>query len=500
MQKCFGNYIDGGWRLMSEDDADGVLTRQNPSRRSETVFRAPWATGAVDDAVRAAHRAKPSWDRLGVEGRMRFVQQFAEVLREREDDLAAIIAREVGKPLWEARGEARALVSKINIMSTEGMELTQTDNLPDLSARTVHRPLGVLAVLGPFNFPMHLPNGHIIPGLLNGNTIVVKPSEMAGACMQLYMECADEADFPAGVINMVQGPGPVGADLVGHTQVNGVLFTGSYETGRRIKEATLDHPHKLLALEMGGKNTSIVLDDANLDQAAHEIAQAAFLTCGQRCTATSRVVARTEIVDELIDRVRAIAERVTTGDALEEDVFMGPIINEQALERFLAAQKDDEGGNLSAIVKGGRAREDLDGHFLSPGLWRAEEVDATGSHQASEIFGPDIVFYEVADDTIAANVANATEYGLAMSVFTEDRGRYEEMAYDLETGILNLNRSTAGASSRLPFGGVKRSGNHRPAALWAGRYCTYPQAQLHEEAAFQTEDAAEGPLAYLKQE
>lgn len=493
-----GNFISGAWRPVSADTAQGTFTRNNPSHTSEQVFAAPWDVASVDHAVSAARAAISAWDRLGLQGRLPYLQRFASALSARQEELALAIATEVGKPLWEARGEAGALVAKIELMSGEGMTYTAPTSPAGVQGGTVHRPLGVLAVLGPFNFPMHLPNGHIVPGLLNGNTIVVKPSELAAGCMQLYFECAQEAGFPPGVLNLVHGPGPVGAALAAHPGVHGVLFTGSYETGLKIKQATLEQHWKLLALEMGGKNTSLVLEDADLDQTAHELVQAAFLSCGQRCTATSRVVVRKEILDALIDRVADLTRRVTMGHAVHEETFMGPLISERAMETFLAAQEDDEGQNLSPILKGGRAREELEGYFVSPGLWLASKVDPAGSHQSAEIFGPDVIFYGAASDEEAARIANATEFGLAMSVFTGKRERYENLVWELETGILNWNRSTVGASSKLPFGGVKRSGNHRPAAAWAGLYCTYPQAQLHLEPGFDRSSLSLAPLNLLK--
>ena len=490
-----GNYIDGQWTLPRP--VQGDLVRHNPSRLGEVVYEGGWSVQAVEEAVGAAGRAFGGWDRLGFAGRLEVVGRFGGELEAREEEIARCIASEAGKPMWEARTEAKALRAKIEIMSQEGMTFVQEHQPQGLAGRTLHRPLGPLAILGPFNFPLHLPNGHIIPALLTGNTVVIKPSELTPGCMQLYVECAHQAGFPPGVINMVQGPGAVGAALVTHGAIRGILFTGSYETGLRIKEATLHDPSKLLALEMGGKNTSIVLDDANLDQAAHEIVQSAYLTCGQRCTATSRVVVQESVIEPLVERITALTRRVTTGDALTEAVFMGPLINQAAFERFLQAQEDDEGGNLSPILKGARARPELQGHFVSPGLWLVETPDEAGSHQSKEIFGPDVVFYRVAGDEEAAAVANATPYGLAMSVFGS-RERYDRMIYALETGILNWNKSTAGASSRLPFGGVKRSGNHRPAAIWAALYCTYPQAQLHQATGFDPAQAQAPPFDLLE--
>jgi succinylglutamic semialdehyde dehydrogenase len=494
--KSKGNFVDGEWETIKSPD--GKIERENPAVNDETVFRTSWDLLSVDRAVGAARRALPEWDRMGLDERKARLEELQSVFRRRHEEIAQAIAREVGKPLWEARTEAGALASKIEIMLEEGLEQTRTVEPDGLEGgRWTHRPLGVVGVLGPYNFPAHLPNGHIVPALLTGNTVVVKPSELAPGTMQIYFECLEEAGFPEGVINLVHGPGKVGEALSKHRGVNGVLFTGSWETGRAIKKATLDHYWKLLALEMGGKNTSIVLEDANLDQAAHQIAKAAYLTTGQRCSATSRVVVRTEVAEDLIERLHGLTRRVTVGDPIREDVFMGPLASESGYKKFLEAQNRDESGALKPIIRGGTTRSDLDGYYVSPGLWLATSVNAQGPHQASEIFGPDIVIYPVETDEAATHIANATEYGLAMSVFTDDEERFESLGYDLKSGVLNLNRSTAGASSRLPFGGIKKSGNHRPSAVLAGRYTSYPQAQLREEAGWDEEDAEEEPFTYL---
>jgi len=495
-----GNYIGGKWQPVRAHD--GKLVRENPCRVSETVFEGPWSNAAVDEAVEAAQKALPGWDRLGRPGRIAHLMRFQRALAERKEQLARAIAQEVGKPLWEARTEAGALTAKIDIMCGEGLELTDEVFPAGLAGgRWRYRPLGVLGVFGPFNFPLHLPNGHIIPGLANGNTVVVKPSEMAPGCMQLYFECAEEAGIPPGVLNLVQGPGEVGAKLAGHRGVNGVLFTGSWNTGMAIKRATAEHHWKLLALEMGGKNTSIILEDADLMQATHEVALAAYLTSGQRCSATSRVVVRREVADDFIAGLRDISERITVGDALaapDAPPFMGALASKAGYEAFLRAQLDTEAGNLSLLLEGGRACEDLDGYFVKPSLWLANSVDMHGSHQGQELFGPDIVIYIVDSDAQAVEVANATEFGLAMSVFSADEQRFEDLAYGLKTGILNLNRSTCGASSRLPFGGINKSGNHRPSAVMAGLYCTYPQAQLRQESGWDPAALNSGALQYLK--
>ncbi len=492
-----GNFIDGIWRPVQS--ADDVYIRKNPARLSETLYEMPWATAAVDEAVHSASRAQASWDRLGREGRLVYLERFSKELEKRSEALARAISEEAGKPLWEARGEANALMAKISIMTGEGGELTAPHHPDGLDGgHWEYRPLGVIAVLGPFNFPLHLPNGHIIPALYNGNTVVIKPSELTSRCMEIYLEAAEEAEFPSGVLNLVEGPGEVGAALVEHRDVDGIAFTGSYETGLRIKRATLEHHWKLLALEMGGKNTSIVLEDADLEQTINEILYAAFMTAGQRCSATSRVVVREEIFDEFCARFAAQAERVTTGDPIDETCFMGPLVDEKAFKKFLAAQEETESGNLEPILRGGRARDDLDGYYVSPAVWKVDEFDPAGAHQATEIFGPDVVVYSAANDPRAARIANGTDFGLAMSIFTADEARFEALAQPLRAGIVNMNRSTCGASSRLPFGGVKKSGNHRPSAVTAGLYVTYPQAQLRQAAGWDASKNESAPWSLLK--
>ncbi len=476
-----------------------TITRFNPARRSEQLYEIPWSLDAVDLAVTRARQALRSWDRLGFEGRLPYLEAFSHALAARKSSIAHQIALEAGKPLWEAETEATALVEKIRIMTTEGASFTAPVHPSGLVGGSYrYRPLGVVAVLGPFNFPLHLPNGHIIPALVNGNTVVFKPSELTAGAAQIYMEAAEEAGFPEGVMNIVQGPGAVGAALVSHPDVHGVLFTGSYETGLRIKRATLEQPHKLLALEMGGKNTSIVLNDADVQQAAHDIAFAAYMTTGQRCSATSRIILESQIFDDFVDAFKDISSRVTVGDTLNETTFMGPLVNEVALEKFLSAQKNTENGILTPILEGGRTRDDLDGFFVSPAIWLANSCDARGTHQAVEIFGPDVVLYRATSSDELAHMANATDFGLAMSVYTEDTARFEDLSYDLEAGIVNLNRSTCGASSRLPFGGVKHSGNHRASALHAGLYTAYPQAQLKQSPTFNEDILKTKPWSLLR--
>ncbi len=496
--KARGNFIDGQWTIPG--DEDGRIQRLNPASPADLVAEVPWCLLDVDRAIDAARRAQRTWARRPQSQRVDALLRFRDALADRLDAMARQMTLEMGKPIWESRGEAGALLKKIDIMCDEGLQYTADRHPEGLHGGWSRRPLGVLAVLGPYNFPLHLANGHIIPALATGNAVVVKPSEVTPLSMQLYVEAAQEAGLPDGILNLVQGPGPVGAALSSHRDIDGVLFTGSYDTGVKIRRANVDQPGKLLALEMGGKNTTLVLDDADLQQAAHGITQSACLTTGQRCSATSRVVLHRHVADDMIDLLKDLFSRVTTDDpfATDPEPLMGPLATRAGYDGFVAAQQDDEQGLLTSLLQGGAAGDPDRGFFVTPALWMADQVDPDGSHQGHELFGPDVVIYIADDDRQAAHIANATHYGLAMSVFTSDEARFDDLTHDLQSGILNLNGSTVGASSRLPFGGVKRSGNHRPAAILAGRYCTFPMASLRHDAGFDPDAIADGPLSRLQ--
>ena len=334
-------------------------------------------------------------------------------------------------------------------------------------------------MLGPFNFPLHLPNGHVLPALACGNTVVFKPSEIAPHAAELYARCLMEAGVPAGAFNLVQGPGPAGAALAAHAGVDGVLFTGSWAVGQAIQRATLGQT-KLLALEMGGKNAALVLRDADLDKAVYDALFSAFVSAGQRCTAASRLIVEgpPERADAVAARIAALASKLSVGHPLDDGIFMGPLASEQALDKFesgiraAAAEPVLEPRRLSP--------RGLRGCYLSPGVHRV--LERTGSaYEKEELFGPDLAVYHAASLEEAVAIANATDYGLAASVHTASRESFERCLSALECGVINWNAPTVGASGRLPFGGLKRSGNHRPAGLFSALYCAAPVAVLRGE-------------------
>ncbi|MEO0325174.1 MAG: aldehyde dehydrogenase family protein, partial [Myxococcota bacterium] len=470
-----GDYVDGAFRTAERADDEIVL--RSPADQADVSAVHPVALPHVAQAVDAARRAFPAWWRLGEDARRAHLRAYQAELRAHEEDIALAIAREVGKPLWEARTEARALAGKVDLMLGEGAELTR-DRAVEGAGEVRYRPHGVLAVLGPFNFPAHLPNGQIVPGLLHGNTVVFKPSDKAPSAATWMARCMDAAGVPPGVFNVVQGRVPTAQALARHDEVDGILFTGSAAVGKALLAENADRPGRMVALELGGKNASIVLDDADLERAARQIAFAAYATAGQRCTATSRVFATAGVLDALAARLAEAAGALRVGYPLDDGVFMGPLIDEGARSRLLAAQGRARAAGFDARVAGGAYDvPGRQGWYVRPAVHVAPSGDArVPGYSHDELFGPDVALYPVADLDEAITRTNGTAYGLAAAVFTASATAFEEASARLRVGILHHNRASAGASGRLPFGGVGDSGNHRPAGITAGTFCTWTQA------------------------
>jgi succinylglutamic semialdehyde dehydrogenase len=468
-----GDYFGGAFQGAA---ADGELRIVSPADTADVTAIHPYSRAALHAAVSAARCAFPGWRKLEIDQRATLLRGYQASLRTHSAELTEIIAREVGKPRWEAKTEVDAMVSKVDVMLGHGRTITQDQTLSDLPGEIRQRPLGVVAVIGPFNFPGHLPNGHIVPALLLGNCVVHKPSEKTPSVATWMARCIHEAGFPPGVFNVVQGPGEFGADLATHPDVDGLMFTGSAAVGRRIVASQGEHFERLIALELGGKNASVVLDDCDLERTARAVAFSAYVTAGQRCTATSRLIVTEGIAPALIARLAEIARGLRIGHPLDGSVFMGPMISEQARDRLFAAQKLAIQHGFRAVVAGGPCSiHGHPGHYARPALHVAEApgVRAPG-YSDSELFGPDLAVYVARDLDDALALANDTWSGLTAAVFTASRGAFEHAANELRVGVLQWNRATAGASARLPFGGIRASGNHRPAGILAGAACSYP--------------------------
>jgi succinylglutamic semialdehyde dehydrogenase len=480
------DFIAGSWA--DPKAPDGVIEDRSPADLSLLLGRHPWAVSQADAAVAAAREAQPAFAARPTGDREQLVRRIGAVLEDHEEELARAIALDVGKPLWEARTEAQACGAKAAITAGEGMKLVSPFPAPGQpGAECRFRPLGVLAVLGPFNFPVHLPNGHILPALACGNAVVFKPSDVAPHAAEVYARCLDQAGVPRGLFNLVQGGPAVGAALAAHEGVDGVLFTGSWPVGQAIQKANQGRT-KLLALEMGGKNAAVVLADADLEKAAYDVLFSAFVSAGQRCTAASRAIVVGD-ARRFAQRIVQLARKLSIGHPLDDGVFMGPLASPAALEKF---ERGIRAAEAETLLDARRLQpRGLEGCYVSPSVHFVGQRRSS-PYEREELFGPDLAVYPAGSEEEALQIANATDYGLAASVHTRSEQAFDRCQRALECGVVNWNAPTVGASGRLPFGGLKRSGNHRPAALWSTLYCSAPVAVLRGDGAFDRSKLAPG--------
>ena len=434
----------------------------------------------VDAAVTAAREAFPAWARTSFTERQALVERFREVLERHREDLAATIAHETGKPLWEARTEIGAMIGKVAISLRAYQERTgeRSRDLGDATAVLRHRPHGVMAVFGPYNFPGHLPNGHMVPALLAGNSVVFKPSEQTPLTADLTLQCWQEAGLPDGVINLVQGAAATGQALSAHPGIDGLLFTGSARVGGLLHRQFADQFDKILALELGGNNPLVVKDVPDQEAAVLTILQSAFLSGGQRCTCARRlIVPEGQVGDHLLEALSdAISRLRVAGQFSEPAPFYAGLANVAAADGLLAAQEDLEarGGTVLSRME----RLEAGTSLLSPAL-----IDVTGLEVPDEEhFGPLLKVYRYRSWDEALRLANDTRYGLSAGLIGGERGDWDDFLLRIRAGIVNWNRQTTGASGDAPFGGVGASGNHRPSAYYAADYCAYPVASMESEA------------------
>ena len=481
-----GDFING--KFVTATKADGQIKDVSPADLSDVIMTTSFSHSHIDLACEAAKAAYLPWARLSLDERKHYLLKLREQFEAHKEQMGKIIARDTGKPLWESLQEAGNLSNKIDITLNHSVKLIHDEHLPNalpgVEGVIRFKPRGAMAVLGPFNFPAHLPNGHIIPSLLAGNTVVFKPSEQTPATGQLYAECFEKAGFPPGVFNLVQGDGESGKRLAAHENIDGILFTGSYEVGLRIKQETLTHYWKILALEMGGKNATMIWDDAQLDKAVYETVIGAFMSTGQRCACTSRIFVHEKLADEFTERFYQAAKKLSIGH-WSENPFMGPLINEPAVEKYLRFQEIAKRENCENMMRG-KVLEGLKykGHYVTPSINLVQKFDANSVYQKSEIFGPNVAIYRVSDFDETLKMVNSTGFGLVAALFTQNKALYEKALLECKVGLLNWNRTTNGASSRLPFGGMGKSGNDRASAHFAIQYCAVPIASLEDPTPF----------------
>lgn len=442
-------------------------------------------TGAVGDpeaAVATARAAWPGWAAKSFAFRVETLRRFANLARARIEPFADLIARETGKPLWEARSEVEVVVKKIDISVSAYAERTaQRRQEGAMGARVAvrHKPHGVLAVLGPYNFPAHLPNGHIVPALIAGNAVVFKPSEKTPAVGEYLVSLYLEAGVPEDVVTCVQGGPDVGKALAAAAGIDGLLFTGSARAGGALHRQFAETPQKILALEMGGNNPLVVWDAADLHAAATIVVQSAYMSAGQRCTCARRLIVKDGEHQPLIDTVVKLIDRIIVDHPHANPApFMGPVIDNDAADHL-----QEEA--IGLMGKGGRAirrldRKSPDLPFLTPALIDVTDVKQRGD---AELFGPVLQLIRVPDFDAAIAEANATRFGLSASLVGGSPELYDRFWANVRAGVINRNSPTNGAPSNAPFGGVGLSGNHRPSAYYAADYCAYPVTSSEAEVA-----------------
>jgi succinylglutamic semialdehyde dehydrogenase len=433
-------------------------------------------SGELGDAsaeVAAARSAWPEWAAHSLSYRSEAVRRFANVVRKREQEFATLISKETGKPFWEARTEVASVIAKVQISIDAYAERTPQRKLEAALGNKIavrHKPHGVLAVLGPYNFPAHLPNGHIVPALIAGNAIVFKPSEKTPASGAFLVECLHKAGIPEGVVRLLVGGPEQGKALAGEPDIDGLLFTGSARAGKALHNQFADMPHKILALELGGNNPLVVWEAKDVESAAAIVVQSAYLSAGQRCTAARRLIVEDGKEGPLLDAIQALIDRLIVDQPFADpQPFMGPLID-------LASADHVQEQWLNLMMKGGKPIKRLDRPqhelpYLTPALIDVSDVR---DRPDEEIFGPVLQLVRVADFDAAMAEANATRFGLAASLVGGTPAQFHKFWAHVRAGVINWNKPTNGAPSNAPFGGVGLSGNHRPSAFYAADYCAYP--------------------------
>jgi acyl-CoA reductase-like NAD-dependent aldehyde dehydrogenase len=463
------NFINGEW---VDAHHGSTFENRNPANSGDLIgIFAASAKEDVDDAVAAAKAAFAKWRLYPAPRRAEILYRAAETLVRRKEELARDMTREMGKPLAETRGDVQEAIDMTYYMAGEGRRLfgqTVPSELPNKMAMSVREPLGVVGMITPWNFPMAIPSWKIMPALICGNTIVIKPAEDTPLSTYNLVQILIEAGLPAGVLNVVTGMGPeAGGPLLAHPDVAAISFTGSTDTGRLVSLACAP-TFKPCHLEMGGKNILIVMDDANLDLAVEGAVWGGFGTSGQRCTAASRVAVHHKVYREFLDRFASRTKALRTGDGLDPDTDIGPLVNETQLQTVMKYVEIGRSEGAKVVTGGRRA----DSGSLGQGWFHEPTIFADANMRMriaqEEIFGPVVAVIPFHSFEEGIEIANRVKYGLSASIYTRNVNQACRAMRDIETGIVYVNAPTIGAEIQLPFGGTKSTGNgHREAGTAA---------------------------------
>jgi aldehyde dehydrogenase (NAD+) len=456
------NLIGDRW---VDAQSGATFTSVSPANHQEVIGEfAASGPADVDAAVEAAKAAYPAWSLMPAPKRGEILFRVARLLAEHKEELSRLMTREMGKVLPEARGDVQEAIDVAYYMAGEGRRLfgqTVPSEMPDKFAMAIRRSIGVVGIITPWNFPVAIPAWKLFPALICGNTAVIKPASDTPACLVRFIELLTEGGIPAGVVNVVTGSGgEVGNAIVGHPDVRVISFTGHTDTGIEISRRAAE-TLKRVSLELGGKNPIVVWEDADLDLALDSVVWSAFGTSGQRCTAASRIVVHRSIHDQFTESLRKRVASLVLGDGLEETTDVGPVINDQAVERIAAYAVI--GRDEAELVIGGEPARDgvlAKGSFFQPTIFADVRPGARIAQE--EIFGPVTSVIPVDDWDEAVEVVNGVKYGLSTSLFTRDINLAFRSIRDFESGLGYVNHGTIGAEAHLPFGGTKATGNgHR---------------------------------------
>jgi succinylglutamic semialdehyde dehydrogenase len=486
--KVRGDYVNG--KFLRPRGPERRIVSKDPGDSGYRIGSFPVYPQHVDKAVEAARRAFGQWSRLGQTHRADMLRKFAAEVVNNRGELIKLIAAETGKPVWEAESEARDVEAQVETEIREGVRSVSPFKVGEIrwgvEGSCRFKPLGIAVVLGPAISPVHLACSQIIPALLSGCTVVFKPSKLAPATGQFVTGLLDEIELPRGVFNMVQGDAATGSLLAAHEDVDAVLFTGSYPAGKHILQATAEQPHKMVALQMGGVNVALVLEDADFEQALYETVTGAFLTAGQRYTTTGVILVENALYSRFAEAFADVVRSLKVGYSQDPDVFMGPVLSESAQVRFLDLQQRMSATDARPLLEGRPLKLERPGFYLSPAVHAAEKAGDIDEFRPEGLsFGPDVVLVPVENAEKGCELANSTNFPFAAAVFSQDPQRFEECAGRLRFGIVNCNTATTSTSMRLPRGGARKCSNHRPAGVFSQRNCTFPVASLRAHTPFE---------------
>jgi succinylglutamic semialdehyde dehydrogenase len=481
-----GDYIQG--HFVKVQDLNGEIWSKNPGDLEAPSLIFPFSYEHMQEAVTAAKRSFSTWKRLSVQNRAETLVRYRELLIAKRDDLAYWTTFETGKPLWESYQEFEETLSLVDYFINQGSQTTveQKQSTSDGICLNRFSPRGVVSVITPASLPMLFPHSYFIPALMNGNTAVVKICTQTPRVGQLLGEIAHESGVSAGVLNFIHGDAELSRRLVSHPGVDAVFYHGPFETAAKVKKQLLSDFWKFTVIETAGKNAQVIWEDANYDQALYHAVFASFLTAGQRCSNTSRLMVHDSLYIKFVKDFHQLSKKISVGYGLSEPEapFMGPLMSERAVEDYLRFQGIAIREGAEELMRGKSLERDKKGFYVSPSIHLVDKADPKSIYQKSEIHGPNVAIFRIKDLDETAEIINQPQWGLVASIYTSKKSTFYHLAQEIKVGMLHWNRPTTAISYRLPTGGINKSGNEHPMGSFAGVQCTQMMSCLEDETPF----------------